>query len=352
VSKKIPTGTTVELSDALTNATRRNVLRGISGVALGSLGLSGLVEKATGKTPDGKVLTLTTDLEGNPDMVRVVPQERYRRLKLYEKMPAQQLIGRHPSLTAISITQQSSDPSDLALEFILDPEVEKGRGQLPTTYRDVPISRKEKALSQQPQDYSGGLECNAPNEETGTTTVVVYDNSSGDKVILTAEHVTNSDQDLYIGGGKAGSHRSTDQSVDAVSYALDDPSFGTVGKVKDIQNITGAWTFSGLADTVGQTDDGDSVGDGGTVGVDLYGDKSGHVSDVCNNTKRTGNVDYQADMKHARTKKGDSGAPWVDDSGKFLALHSGVEDYYKTTYWSYGAVGQPVFDSLGVSLSQ
>ena len=351
MSKKIPTGTTVELSDALTNATRRNVLRGISGVALGSLGLSGLVEKATGKTPDGKVLTLTTDLEGNPDMVRVVPQERYRRLKLYEKMPAQQLIGRHPSLTAISITQQSSDPSDLALEFILDPEVEKGRGQLPTTYRDAPISRKEKALSQQPQDYSGGLQCQAPNKNPGTTTVVVYDDNFGDKVVLTAEHVTDSNEDLKINGGYAGSHRATDLSLDAVSYVLTDPGYETVGKVKDIQNITGAWTFSGLADTVGQTDDGDSVEDGGTVDVDLFGDESGHVSDVCNNTKRTGNVDYQADMKHARTNDGDSGAPWVDDSGKFLALHSGVENYFDT-YWSYGAVGQPVFDALGVSLSK
>lgn len=181
--------------------------------------------------------------------------------------------------------------------------------------------------------------------------MVVYDDSSGDKVVLTAEHVTESGDDLLIQGGNAGTFQDADKSLDAVSYVLDDPGYGTVGKVENIQNITGAWTFSGLADKVGQTDDGDDVGDGGTVSVDLYGDTSGHVSDVCNNTKRTGNVDYQADMKHDRTADGDSGAPWVDDNGKFLALHVGTEDYL-TNVWSYGTVGQPVFDSLGVSLSQ
>lgn len=351
MSIKIPVGTTVSLSERLPNATRRNVLRGIGSVAAGSVGLAKLVERAAGATPDGEVLTLTTDVRGNPDTVRVVPPERYRRLKLYERMPAQRIIDRHDPLTAISITQRSSDPSDIGFEFILDAETEGGRSNLPTTYRGVPITYEERTVTRTQQDISGGLECSASDLPPGTTTVVGYDTSSGNKVVLTAEHVTESSFDLYIGGGEEGTFRVSDATLDAVSYTLDNPSFGTVGKVKGIQDITGAWTFAGLADTVGQTDDGDTVSDGGTVSVDFYGKESGALSDVCNNTKRTGKVDYQADMKEAKTQDGDSGGPWVDDNGKFLALHVGTtSDWFDT--WSYGTVGQPVFDTLGVSLSK
>lgn len=351
MSTKIPVGTVVSLSDRLPNATRRNVLRSIGGVTVGTVGLTNLVEQAVGATPDGKVLTLTTDVRGNPDTVRVVPPERYRRLKLYERMPAQRIIDRHDPLTAISITQRSSDPSDIGFEFILDAETDSGRSNLPTTYRGVPISYEERTVTRTQQDISGGLKCSPSDLPPGTTTVVGYDTSSGNKVVLTAEHVTESSFDLYIGNGEEGTFRVSDATLDAVSYTLDNPEFGSVGKVEDIQNITGAWTFSGLADTVGQTDDGDTVSDGETVAVDFYGQKSGALSDVCNNTKRTGKVDYQADMKDDKTQDGDSGGPWVDGNGKLLALHVGTtSDSFDR--WSYGTVGQPVFDSLGVSLSK
>lgn len=309
------------------------------------------MERATGATPDGKVLTLTTDVRGNPDTVRVVPPERYRRLKLYERMPAQQLVEKHDALTAISVRQRSSDPSDIGFEFVLDAATDGGRSDLPTAYRGVPISYEEREVTRGKQDISGGLECSDSEALPGTTTVVGYDTSSGNKVVLTAEHVTDSSFDLFIDGGKEGTFRTSDATVDAVSYTMDNPEFGDVGKVKGIQNITGAWTFSGLADTVGQTDDGDTVSDGGTVAVDIYGQTSGELSDVCNNTKRTGTLDYQADMKDFKTQDGDSGGPWVDDDGKLLALHSGWAEY-DNNKWSIGAVGQPVFDSLGVSLSK
>jgi hypothetical protein len=350
MSGKLDLGTEISLSSTLTGATRRNVLKGIGGAAVGSLGLSRLVEKATGKEPEGKVLTHTTDVHGNPDRVRVVPEERYRRLKVYEQLPAQRLIDKHDALTAITTTQRSSDPSDIGLKFVLDPEIQRGRGALPSTYSGVPVSFAEREIDRTPQDTEGGQACSASDTTPGTTTVVAYDDGTGDKVVITAEHVTDSAYEILVEGSNAGSLKVSDASQDVVSYTLYEPNFATVGDVEQIQNITGAWTFSGLADKVGQSDDGDSIGDGDTVSVDFYGQKSGQLSDECNNTQRNAKVDYQARMKGGKTKDGDSGGPWVDSNGKLLAVHSGLESSYFNS-WSYGNVGQPTFDTLGVSLS-
>ncbi len=290
---------------------------------------------------------------GNPDDVRVIPAERYRRLQVDEQLPIQKLTDTHPPLYAVSIVQRSSDPTDLALQFQLERDVQRGRDALPDQYHGVPVvyTDVDRERSQE-EDIIGGLRCGAPTDKgDGTTTLVAYDQLTDEKVILTARHVTDASQDLYVQGSKAGEKTAEDTAIDAVSYTMTDPSFGDVGTVKEIQNVTGYWTFGGLADTVGQSDDGDSVSDGDTVAVDLYGKESGAVSDNCNNTKRTGKIEYQADMANHRTQNGDSGGPWVDENGKLLALHYGSESNIYGDKWSLGAVGGKVFERLNVGLT-
>lgn len=109
--------------------------------------------------------------------------------------------------------------------------------------------------------------------------------------------------------------------------------------------------FKTLADKVGNTDDGDSVSDGETVDVKMFGAFSGQVSDFCNNTKRWNRVSHQADMAHHRTTDGDSGGPWVDHDGKLLGLHHGAGGSGGNS-WSVAAVGRHALNGGLMTLSK
>jgi hypothetical protein len=149
--------------------------------------------------------------------------------------------------------------------------------------------------------------------------LVCFDRTDESLVALVADHVLDGASPLYYDGFAAADLAYRDQQTDTASYKLRDSTYAGARETISVPNINGVWTFAGLADKVGQTDGGDSISDGDTVAVQIYGQQSGRVDDACNNTKRSDAIDYQADMAHHRTQQGDSGGPWVDNSGNLLA---------------------------------
>lgn len=355
--RKIPTGTTLDLGAKLRETSRRSVLRGLAAAATASgAALSTAVERAYGKRPDGRVIVHTDDVHGQPDTVRVIPKERYRRLKVYERLPIRKFTARD-GVRAVTITQQSDDPTDLALKFLVESNVRATRKRVPNNYNRVPTVVEEQPVETVPEAIEGGSSIDNPNtsgsKSDGTVCLVGYDADGTGELILTADHVMNGADEMHFSDDKIAEFHERNQSLDVTSYKLTssistDP-LDTVGT--KVEAVSGAWQFAGLADKVGQTDDGDSVSDGGTVDVELYGRTSLYVSDKCNNTKRSGYIEYQADMADHKTDEGDSGAPWVDENGKLLGVHSGSRSDFFGDAWSIAAVGRPALDAVGVSLS-
>jgi len=356
--RKIPTGTTLDLGAKLRETSRRSVLRGLAAAATASgAALSTAVEWAYGKRPDGRVIVHTDDVHGQPDTVRVIPKERYRRLKVYERLPIRKFTARD-GVRAVTITQQSDDPTDLALKFLVERNVRATRKRVPNNYNRVPTVVEERPVETVPEAIEGGSSIDNPNtdrQDDGTACLVGYDADGSGKLILTADHVMNGADNMNFSDDKIAEFHERDQSLDVTSYKLTssintDP-LDTVGT--KVETVSGAWRFAGLADKVGQTDDGDSVSDGGTVTVDIYGKTSGYLSDVCNNTKRTGKIEYQADMKDHKTAKGDSGGPWVDNNGKLLGVHHGHNAPAPLIgdKWSIAVVGRPALNAVGTALS-
>ncbi len=358
MSGKIPTGTTLELGSKLRALSRRSVLRGLATAATASgAALSAAVERAYGKPPEGKVIVHTDDIHGQPDTVRVIPKERYRRLKLYERLPIQKFTDRE-GVQALTITQQSDDPTDLALKFLVENNNRATRKRVPNNYNRVPTVVEEKPFETREElDFEGGSVIANPNtskDTDGTVCLVGYDADGSGELVLTADHVMNGSAEMHDVNGKIGELHDRDQSLDVTSYKItSNIKTHPTGTFEDIPNITGAWRFAGLADKVGQTDDGDSVADGDTVPVELFGRSSSYVSDKCNNTKRSDQVEYQADMANHHTDQGDSGAPWVDRDGKLLGVHHGADEaFWGDKEWSTATVARPALNAVGVDLSK
>ena len=313
------------------------------------------VKRVYGKPPDGKVIVHTDDIHGQPDTVRVIPKERYRRLKLYERLPIQKFTDRD-GIQALTITQQSDDPTDLALKFLVENNVRATRKRVPNNYNRVPTVVEEKPFETGEEAVEGGsgfYRESTKNQLDGTVCLVGYDADESGELILTADHTMEGDEEMKIFTDVVAEFHERDKSIDVTSYkVLSEVNTDILDtKGNNVPSISGAWRFAGLADKVGQTDDGDSVSDGGTVDVDLYGATSLHVSDKCNNTKRSGKIEYEADMKDHKTANGDSGSPWVDTNGKLLGVHHGYNDFPRLSKWSIAAVGRPALDAVGVSLS-
>lgn len=288
-----------------------------------------------GARPEGVPIVHTDDRNGNPDKVRIIPEERYRRLHLYANLPVDTFADRTAKLTGISITQQSSDGTDLALEFLSRSNDRSTRKVSPNTYKQMPVVFRRKSSDHVPNSVQGGVgfETDSPKDDSGpagTVTLIAYDESTGDEVLVATDHTT------------AGEEQVDDTSCTLIAennkfdYATDTSRFVVVNgadvaplRTINVPDISGAWRFAGLADTVGQTDDGDSLSDGGTVAVETYGAASGRLENTRNNTKRYGTdrefgeLEYQADMVKSKATVGDSGAPWVDANGKLLAQHFG-----------------------------
>lgn len=114
-----------------------NRRRFMKALGVGGLGLSGAIQKVYGKEPDGRPIVWTRNIYGEPERVRVIPKERYRRLKVYERLNPNSIIEHHPIVDEISIEQQSNDEEDLAIKLLLNDNSTRKLNRLPNEIHDV-----------------------------------------------------------------------------------------------------------------------------------------------------------------------------------------------------------------------
>ncbi len=223
---KIPTETTLELGSKLRALSRRSVLRGLATAATASgAALSAAVERAYGKPPEGKVIVHTDDIHGQPDTVRVIPKERHRRLKLYERLPIQKFTDRE-GVQALTITQRSDDPTDLALKFLVENNNRATRKRVPNNYKRVPTVVKEKPFETREEVIEGGTAVDNPNTLDGidgTVCLVGYD-TSGNELIVTADHVMEGADHIVFSGDEIADFYQRDQSLDVTVVARRKPT--------------------------------------------------------------------------------------------------------------------------------
>ena len=348
MSKHLEIGEKIELD----MSSRRNFLKMLGGGAVGLLGLQTAIERAYGEKAEGVPLVHTHDIYGNPDTVRLVPEERYRKIMEYKNLPRR--FTRQNGVRSVGLTQLSRDETDLVLEVTIDPAREDDltretlESQRPDGAMGVTVETGERrnleflssseqqdleslSCSDRDDEYSelvGGIEVNNDVELTsgGTLGLVGY-NTDAEPVIVTAHHITHaSDEILQPDEGRvvgdlheASPHRTEE---DTVSYSIrEDVVDYSAREVEDIQDIDGKWTFEGITDET-------SGWIGGSIDVDFSGKTSCTGSNTAVDTERgTDYVEHAVWMDASPEQDGDSGGPWIDDDGKLVALASaGSED--------------------------
>lgn len=343
-------GEVLNLSKAYDEMSRRRLLKLMGAIGAGTVSLSQMIATVYGEEPEGVPIVHTVGKGGEPKRVRIITEERYRRIQVYQELPVDRLIQNNPNINAISISPKPEGESGLAIEFLLDDDSPSIRAGLPDDIDDVPVVYTKKPRETEFEDLEGGSSISSANGG-GTATLVCYDQVTNDRVVITADHVPEGASTLYYDGDPVADIAYRDSGTDTTSYKIRSGVNVDVRGTIYIPDISGAWTFAGLSDQVGQTDDGDDLDDGDPVPVELWGSTSGFVSDRCNNTKRDDRIEYQADMETHSTADGDSGGPWVDSDGNLLASHVGYDyDPWRGTEWSVGSVGAESLSRVNAKL--
>jgi hypothetical protein len=365
-------GDEIDMKKVKRNVSRRDLLRTIGVFGFSSVGIKKAIQSAYGEELDGTPITHTVDIYGEPDKVRLIPKERYRRLQVYKDLDVEQLINRHDVLNSIRIVQRSDDEEDLALEFLLDEKDGTITNDLPSELNNIPVEYTEMPIETELEDCGGcsarfnrrtlrgGVAIGFPgkgtcNDWAGTLGLVCYDRDTNDPLAITCQHVMEGETTMHQGppgsdrSEPIASLRSQSRDTDIASYRIHTGVSHNPKSVvrNDVPDTTGVWTFAGLSDVV--SSDGESPGSRGEVPVQHSGSATCRSANACNHTKRSDNVDFQADLEIHSTTGGDSGSPWVDNDGKLLAIHVGRDSFFGNS-WSFGTVGRPALNSVGGKL--
>lgn len=343
----LPIGTVVNLSEYYESITRRQFLGTIGGFAAGSIGLSTILTRVAGASPEGEPLVQTVGSRGEPRRVKVVSQRRHSVLKRYETMPMEQLVRRYPDLRAVSVVSSDRDRSGLAFEMIFDGNevtADEAADRTPSKLFGVPTVTTVEEANQVPESLQGGSDISVGNQ-VGTSTGVYY-NSDGDPVVLTADHVGSGQSTISHGSQTVGDLDQVDDETDTASYVLrDDVDNDPLGMKNPLSDVDEAWTFSGISEEVSS----------GSLSVELYGRNSGHVEDDAVDTRRNRwyrpdvNWDYEVHMDTHSTAGGDSGAPWVHDDA-LVAQHVGAYEPPVLSDYSVGTAATETLNAVDVSL--
>ena len=381
-------GECIDLQNYYMNLSRREFLRMAGGITVAGIGLDTLVERAYGADPEGRILVHTRDRSGRPAIVESVSPERYHRIKLLEEFDPSRI--RHRNVQGASLRQRSDDRSDIVLQIgVPVSRIDGGTGRSPDDLprpedipdvADVPrdpanLPGIERALSAAqngraaspadipmeymavpenptPQTLEGGssLDNNdGGSAYNGTAGLVAYDSDSGDSVLYTAHHFTRSGESVYYDSTEINTvlnlDPANDYGQDAITYDLSQENVSTDSLgTKEIPDIEGYWTFSGLSnETTGWNDP--------NVPANFYGATSGEIQDPIDDTHRqtASGLDYLAHTGSGQTEDGDSGGPWVGDDGYLFGHHYGRNCGWFTC-WSIVSVAGPSFDAVNVTL--
>lgn len=183
--------------------------------------------------------------------------------------------------------------------------------------------------------------------ESGDSDDGATDDSSGDAAATDFLFQSGLDGDEpraeNVGRYRAGSPLAP-SGLDVAKYEVtDNVAAATLESVADAQpDLTGSWTFAGLADATAKPD--------GSVPVTFAGRSTCWAESRCTRTARDHALQYEAVVAPALADTGDSGGPWVDPDGKLVCTMAtgpacdGVDDHHCS-------VAGPVLDRLGVALA-
>jgi len=333
--RRLTPGTTVVLNNN-NNISRRKFLSLLGSVGAGIPGLKKAIEESYDAKITGKPLVYTVDKFGNPDIVRIIEDERYQRLLTYYELPVQKYISRFSNLNGVSLVQNDG----LMLNFYVENNSWRTRKRLPNRIRGTPIAVEERSGEMIPEASTavGGQTIANNSGSAGTMAVACYDESSDDPVAIASDHHMDGEENMFINAEIVADFHKRDKSNDVTSYKIRDGVDTNIRGTISIPDIEDAWTFSGLSDAVS----GDK-----TLLVQFFGAASDKVDDTCFDTERNDRVKYQANMVQGKTSKGDSGGPWVDENyNRLVGVHYGR----KNGEHSVCSVGQEALDAVDAVL--
>lgn len=357
-------GETIEL-----DTSRRSVLTALGTSGVGLLGLRNAIEKVTGESAEGVPLVYTRDVHGNPERVRMVPKERYRRLKVFENLSAKSFIEKHPAVTELTIKQQSDDETDLSIHLHLEKNTREVRRQLPKRIQDVPVTYEEKDVSVHPMgcecqnpnngarrcedhdNLKGGIQIGADQGGWGSLCLVAWDSSGNYKKAITAYHVMDESTDDYLyqpahscsNDEIAADYATYDDADDIWAGSIDGWGVsGTVGQTVDaIPDVTGYWTYAGISDYTTTN----------SIYCFMAGAESWKREGYANSVSSGPLVEHEVDYGDENAEQGDSGSPYVDQDGKLVSMYNGC-NCAAGDKWDCGTAGDYVLSKANAKLTK
>jgi hypothetical protein len=364
--------------DTTVSLSRRAVLHGLKTAGAGLAGLRCAAERTTGDAPDGVPLVRTRDRFGAPREVTFVPKERRRRLAVYRDLDLRRLTEYFDGVRGLTMTQRSTDPTDLALTVFVDRLARTARRTLPSRLHRVPVELAEYAEDPTPgqvcrrlsteffDPVRANVEIEGRNDENewsgnGTLGVVAWDATATAPTpcLVTAHHVVGYDDGrtapYLVHEGATGENGRRYREVRAGrlrrysqlgEYGLDVAKYEATGTVdvaplttasSEQPDLAGSWDFAGLADATTRRD----------VPVTFAGRSTCYAEAKCVGTSRTNLVGYQADIAPCVVTHGDSGGPFLDERGNLLCTFS---TFCEPCERAHGPVGTELLSAMRAQL--
>lgn len=340
----------------LSSIDRRKFIRGTAALGTGTAALQAFIGRVYGEEPDGVPLVHTYNTKGEPEKVRIVSKERYRRIMALEDLPESFLEKDH--INGASIISLGNKEEDIGIEVMYSEDSEATaqdiKKEAKSHVENIPVvttetSYESRADSCNERSFStdtleGGLEVGG--DGYGTLTIGCFRKSDGSPLVVASDHVMDGDDKMYQpeGGQEVAElhERSKfDSGEDVTSYTVNSGISVDHRAVFALPDLTGVWTFSGLTD---QTEN------SGSVPCTLSGVNSCTVDNSAEATTYFGTrVLHEVEMAERNAGDGDSGGPWVDDDNKLVAVHSGTIAGTNDK-WDIASAGDEALDAVDATL--
>lgn len=378
MTRTIPSSRFDSLYQLNTETTRRKFMGTLAGSSASLAGLRAATERAFGENPDGKPLVWRYDRFGNPETVRYIPEERYRRIQVYENVHPRRFYEQADGVNGITLEQQSSDSTDLRLKVYVDRNNRSVRSNLPNRVKRVPVTVEERktdlewarVCERRAQDFYDPLPANPKistldsddnKHGSGTLGVVCWNDNPDNayECYITAAHVAEDSgsyaEQLRHGGeddsgnirveevGAYADHSPGGQyGMDVIKYRRqsDTVTPDVRGNADDhLGDLAGTWTHAGLTDRTSENQE---------LPVEFAGKSTCYATTYCTGTSKTELVEYQADYSPNETTNGDSGGPFLDSDDYLVGTFS---YFCEECEASHGPTGQELLNRLNAQLT-
>ena len=183
----------------LKNLSRRHLIKTLAASGTGIAGLISLIEQVAGESVDGKPIVYTYDEYNNPETVRMVPKQRYDRLKDFSTFDVGALQTTFPVINGVTIMEQSNNSEDLGLVFFVSEISDAARERLPDQFLNMPVKLQERSGERKPAGIctdgcragtyygtmQGNIQISANSSDSysrGPICAAGYDSNDGDKL--------------------------------------------------------------------------------------------------------------------------------------------------------------------------